>query len=104
MDKNTILSKLKTLQPKYEKEGLLLLGIFGSYARDEHVEASDIDILIETTPQFLEKHKGFRAFAKLDDIKQELQTVFSKPIDLVDKVGLKQHKNTYILENTLYVS
>jgi len=104
MDKITILSTLKTLQPHYKKEGLLLLGIFGSYARDEESETSDIDILIETTPEFLKTYKGFKAFAKLDEIKYELEQVFEKKIDLVDKVGLNQHNNTYILENTLYVS
>ena len=82
----------------------MLLGIFGSYARGEESETSDIDILIETTPEFLKTYKGFKAFAKLDEIKHELEHVFEKEIDLVDKVGLTQHNNTYILENTLYVS
>jgi len=104
MNKETLLLKLKTLQPHYKKEGVLLLGIFGSYARDEESETSDIDILIETTPKFLKTYKGFKAFAKLDEIKHELEQVFEKEIDLVDKVGLNQHHNTYILENTLYVS
>jgi len=104
MDKTTILSTLKTLQPHYKNEGILLLGIFGSFARGEEKETSDIDILIETTPKFLKTYKGFKAFAKLDEIKHELAQVFEKEIDLVDKIGLTQHNNTYILENTLYVS
>lgn len=104
MEKYTLLSKLKALQPIYQKEGVLLLGIFGSYARGEEKEMSDIDILIETTPQFLKTYKGFRAFSKLDEMKEELEKIFQKKIDFVDKEGLKQHNNSYILENTLYVS
>lgn len=104
MDKENIIATLKALQPTYKQEGILLLGIFGSYARDEQNAKSDIDILIETTPQFLQKYKGFRAFSRLDDIKHELEKIFSKEIDLVDKEGLKQHNNAHILESTLYVS
>lgn len=97
------MEKLRSLKPKYEKEGLLLLGLFGSYARDAQNETSDIDILVETTPLFLKKYAGFRAFGRLDEFKNELKEIFHKNIDLVDKAGLLQHKNTYILEKTLYV-
>lgn len=104
MDKQTILEILNKIKPIYAKEGLLLLGIFGSYTRDEAEESSDLDILIETTPLFLEKYKGFKAFSKLDSLKADLKAIFHKEIDLVDKTGLLQHNNTYILEKTLYVS
>ncbi|MEA1955075.1 MAG: nucleotidyltransferase domain-containing protein [Campylobacterota bacterium] len=51
-----ILEKLKELKPIFEKEDIKLLGLFGSYSRDEANKDSDIDILIETTPKFLKKH------------------------------------------------
>ncbi|MBE0496356.1 MAG: nucleotidyltransferase domain-containing protein [Campylobacterales bacterium] len=104
MKKQEILATLKTLQLKYRQEGVELLGLFGSYARDEQNDASDIDILIETTPAFLKKHLGFRAFTKLDSIKSDLRSIFNKPVDLVDKKALEQHHNTHILKSTLYVS
>lgn len=104
MDKHTILETLHKLKPLYAEEGLLLLGLFGSYARDEANELSDIDILIETTPLFLKKYRGFKAFSKLDSLKEELEAVLHKNVDFVDKTGLLQHNNAYILEKTLYVS
>ena len=104
MNKEFILEKLKKLQPKYKEEGILLIGLFGSYAQQKENIESDIDILIETTPKFMQKYKGFRAFSKLDELKEDLKNTFKKEIDLVDKVGLKQHNNTFILENSLYVS
>jgi predicted nucleotidyltransferase len=55
LSKESILKKLKELQPEFEKEDVKLLGLFGSYSRDEANEDSDIDILIETTPNFLKK-------------------------------------------------
>ena len=104
MNKQTILETLSKIKPLYAKDGLVLLGLFGSYARDEASESSDIDILIETTPLFLEKYKGFKAFNKLDSLKEDLKAIFHKEIDFVDKTGLLQHNNEYILEKTLYVS
>ena len=103
MDKSEIIEKLKLLKPRFQKEGLLLLGLFGSYAQDKATDESDIDILIETTPEFLNKYKGFRAFSKLDEIKDILKAQLKKDIDLVDKTGLLQHGNNYILNKTIYV-
>ena len=44
MKKEEILNKLKEIKPLYEKEGLEILGLFGSYAKDTQNEFSDIDI------------------------------------------------------------
>ena len=103
MTKNEILDKLKQLKPLFSKEGIVLLGLFGSYANNSSNEDSDIDILVETTPKFLEKYRGFKAFSKLDEFREILSNEFNKNIDLVDKQGLLQHKNTYILDKTIYV-
>lgn len=101
--KNEILATLKLLQPEFEKENLKLLGFFGSYARDEAKEDSDIDILIETTPEFLQHNRGWDACIKLDELKNNLHSIFNKNIDFVDKEGLLDHNNTYILDKAIYV-
>ena len=103
MTKQEILSTLKSLKPQYEKDGFEILGLFGSYARDMQTENSDIDILINTTNEFLEKYRGFRVFSKLDEIKNEFKQIFHTDIDFVDKQGLLQRNNDYILSKTIYV-
>ncbi len=103
MTKNEILQTLKELKPKYEAEGFEILGLFGSYARDEATESSDIDILIDTKQEFLDKYRGFHAFAKFDDIKEELKAVLHKEIDFVDRQGLLQRGNEYIINKAIYV-
>lgn len=103
MTKNEILQTLKELKPKYEAEGFEILGLFGSYARDEATESSDIDILIDTKKEFLDKYRGFQAFAKFDDIKEELKAVLHKEIDFVDRQGLLQRGNEYIINKAIYV-
>jgi hypothetical protein len=39
-----ILRELKRLKPQYAREGFVMCGIFGSYARPDFDEHSDIDI------------------------------------------------------------
>ncbi|WP_428738419.1 nucleotidyltransferase family protein [Sulfurimonas sp.] len=85
MTKNEILSKLKELKPAYEKEGLILLGLFGSYAKDSQTKFSDIDIAYKLDyDKFSSNYRdGFAKLLRIDDIKKELQNTFKAPIDLV---------------------
>jgi len=85
MNKNEILSKLRELKPTYEKEGLILLGLFGSYAKDTQTKYSDIDIVYKMDyDKFSLKYKsGFAKLLRIDDVKKELQSIFNTPIDLV---------------------
>ena len=103
MTKEYILKELTKLQPLINKEGVNILGLFGSYSRDEATKNSDIDILIETTPKFLNDNIGWDAFVKLDELKILLKEKFNKNIDFADKQGLLDHNNTYILDKTIYV-
>lgn len=45
INSNEIILKLKEIKPIYEKEGMKLIGIFGSFAKNSATENSDIDIL-----------------------------------------------------------
>lgn len=103
LNSQTILNKLKDINPLIENDGIKLLGLFGSYSRNEATQNSDIDILIETTPLFLEKYKGLKAFTKLEELKINLENIFEKNVDIVDKQGLIQKNNTYILNKAIYV-
>jgi predicted nucleotidyltransferase len=84
-DKNSILSTLKKLKPIYEKEGLVLLGLFGSYARDTQTRFSDIDIAYKIDyDKFSSKYKdGFSKILRIDEVKKELQETFHTRVDLV---------------------
>jgi predicted nucleotidyltransferase len=56
------------------------IGVFGSYLRNEQTELSDIDILVE-----FKKPVGFEFL----DLKEYLETLFQKPVDLVTTKALK---------------
>lgn len=99
MQKKEILSKLKELKPTYEKEGLVLLGLFGSYAKNTQTKYSDIDLAYELDYDKFSKNYtgGFAKLLRIDDIKKELQEVFKKSIDLVP------NSNKSILKDIIYV-
>ena len=85
MDKNEILSKLKEIKPIYEKEGLIILGLFGSYAKETQNRFSDIDLAYRLDyDKFSAKYQGgFAKLLRIDEIKKELQSIFKAPVDLV---------------------
>jgi len=85
MNTNEILLKLKELKPAYEKEGLILIGLFGSYAKNTQTKFSDIDVAYKLDyDKFSLNYKdGFSKLLRIDDIKKELQSIFKIPVDLV---------------------
>ena len=102
MDRQTILQTLQTLRPELEAEGVRVIGLFGSYARGDTTRESDIDILIETTDRFIETHGGFGSVIRLDEIKQQLQTLLGRKVDLADKKGLSPIGEKYILPEVIH--
>ncbi len=99
MKKEEILKKLKELKPIYEKEGLEILGLFGSFAKDTQNEFSDIDIAYKLDyEKFSQKYvDGFSKLLRIEEMKNELQKIFKKRVDFVPD------KNEKILQGIIYV-
>jgi uncharacterized protein len=99
MKKEEILNKLKELKPIYQKEGLEIVGLFGSYAKDNETEYSDIDIAYKLNyEEFSKKYVGgFSKLLRIDSIKDELKSIFKKEIDFVPD------SNKKILKDIIYV-
>lgn len=99
INKSEIMSQLKKLQPTYNEEGLYLLGLFGSYAKETQTEMSDIDIAYKVDYELFSKKyvDGFSKVLRLDTVKEELQTIFQKRVDFVSS------SNKAILKDLIYV-
>jgi len=89
--KHTIIANKQRLQNKY---GLSRIGIFGSYARNQQTEESDLDLLVE-----FNRPIGI-AFIDLAD---ELEQILNVRVDLVSKKGLKDRYLKSIEKELEYV-
>jgi predicted nucleotidyltransferase len=103
MNKQDILTYLKEIKPSLEKEGIISLGLFGSYAKDDERENSDIDILVETSDKFINKYIGWEAFTRLEEIKEDISNKFHKDVDMFDKNSPDTRVKEFILKNVIYV-
>lgn len=77
--------------------GVSRLGIFGSVARNESTESSDIDFIVE----FEEGKKNYKNLANLYFY---LTEIFQRKIDLLTEQSLKPYMRDKILKEAVYVS
>jgi len=101
-EKEQILSYLSSVKEKYKKEGFIIKALFGSYSRNEADENSDIDILVEATPVFVE-HYGFNAIKRIDEIRQELSNALGVKVDIADSTGMGKTAKKFIIDRAIYV-
>jgi len=85
MEKVEILHTLTKAKEKYQDEGFILLGLFGSYAKETQDQYSDIDVAYTIEyDKFSQKYKdGFSKILRIDEIRKELEKTFHTKVDLV---------------------
>jgi len=86
--------KLREHKPDLkEKYNVKKIGIFGSYVHGDQAGSSDIDLLVEFSEPI-----GW----EIVDLKEELETLLDRPIDIVTKNALKPRLKTQIMEDVVY--
>lgn len=103
LNKEIILAYLSTLKDELAKDGIIKLGLFGSYAKDKADIASDIDIVICSSKEFLAKFKGFEALIYLDELRQKLMKEFKIQVDICDIFSMDKTRQKELLQGALYV-
>lgn len=87
--------QLQALKPVLsERYKVKAIGIFGSYAKGEQSDASDIDILVD-----LQEPLGWDFFELKDFLEEQLE----QPVDLVTRNALKKQLKDKILRQTVFV-
>lgn len=87
MSRSEIIDILKDFKKKYAKKyGILHIGVFGSVARDEATENSDVDIVVKT-----ETPNPFN----IVHIKENLEIQLNKKVDIV---RLRDNMNPFLLK------
>ncbi|MDR0903828.1 MAG: nucleotidyltransferase domain-containing protein [Ruminococcus sp.] len=81
------------IRPVAEKYNLPAVYLFGSYARGEADEKSDIDLMIDRT------NTGVIGMFKLGGVYDDFDTRFEKSIDMITTDVLHDSKDKYFLNN-----
>lgn len=92
--KKEILCLLRSHKPYLkEKYGVSRIGLFGSFARGDTTDKSDVDILVE-----------FERPVGLDYLRlaSELEELIGMKVDLVTKKGIKQRYLPYVEKDLEY--
>ena len=80
-----------------EKFHLKKIGLFGSFARGEQKQTSDVDILIEL------KEDAKNIFDLEWDLRELLKKQFSRNVDICEEKCIKSYFKPYILKDAIYV-
>ncbi len=87
---------LETLQANSEsirRFGVRRLGLFGSWARDEGSEGSDIDFIVEFDKKTFDNYMDLKIF---------LEELFSRRVDLIVRDAIKPRLLKHILEEAVH--
>jgi len=78
-----------------EKYHVRKIGVFGSFARNEEKEESDVDILVEF-------ESDFETFDNYIELKYFLEDLFRRKVDLVTSEALRPQLKDEILKEVMY--
>lgn len=101
--KSLIESTLARFKSLYAGEGFIIYGYFGSYARGDNTETSDVDVLMSTTDEFNRKYKGWGSFARMEEIRQEMEKKLGTKVDLANYRGMQTSTKYYIDKDLIRV-
>ena len=97
MKRDKVIAALKALAPAlHSRFGVKRLSLFGSHARDEAAEGSDIDVLVE--------FEGPATFDAYMQLKFHLEDALGCSVDLVTDKAVRRELRPYIEEDAIRVA
>ena len=95
MDKNEILKNLKNNKQNLKNNfHLAKIGLFGSFARGEATNTSDVDIIVK-----FDKPIGWDFII----LKEYLEDILNREVDLVTEEAIKFQMKKGILKEVIYI-
>ena len=96
-NRDSIIRHLKDIAPTIQDQfGVIRIGLFGSFIREEQTSNSDVDILVELT----EGYNTLRNFISLADY---LEALFNRKVDLITVQGLDPYIRPYVEKEVFWI-
>lgn len=86
MNRDTALAIIKRHEAELKELGVVSLSLFGSTARDDATEVSDVDVAVRLE----EIRGGLATFARLDLIRARLSKILGTRVDVISE---PKHRN-----------
>jgi predicted nucleotidyltransferase len=102
MTTSSIIEVLRRNNGLLKKHHVRRIGLFGSLARGEGAETSDIDLLVEFDESaFGRNFLGY--FDTITSLSSDLHAIFNKPVDLVTKEMLSPYIADNVIKEVKYI-
>jgi predicted nucleotidyltransferase len=97
MKKDTLLDILQANRVQIKSFGISLFGIFGSFARNEQTDSSDVDVIIEF-------EKGKKSYKKFIGLVYYLEDLLKRKVDMLTFQSISPILKEQIEKEVTYVS
>jgi uncharacterized protein len=87
MRSEEIITKLRAHENELRAAGVTSLALFGSAARGEQHEDSDIDVVVRLSDEA--RRGGFAYFGRIDSLSRRLAEILDRPVDVVAEPIIK---------------
>ncbi len=91
LNKTIIYEDLQKNKAILEQYGVMQIGLFGSFVRDEGTDESDIDFLVDFEP-------GKKTFKNFMDLAFFLEDLFQRKVEVLTRQGLSPYIGPSILK------
>lgn len=88
LNREQIIERLKAHRDELRAAGVTHAALFGSVARGDEADQSDIDIAVEFPREF--PLKGFRYLANRDRVEARLTEILERKVDLSDLATMRE--------------
>ncbi len=90
MKRDEVVTLLKQHEPEFRRAGIGALFLFGSVARDEALDTSDVDVFFD-----LDRPSGFTLFS-LVEVQERMQHILGTHVDLMTRQGIHPRRRPNI--------
>ncbi len=98
-----MMEKIQILKERLAQDGFMIEGIVGSFAVGDNTPQSDIDLLYHVEKSFIQRYSGFRAFERLNEIKETLEKNLGREVDLIASRSLSETAKKMMLSRVIHV-
>ena len=96
MDQKQVVNRIQANQVRLAELGVASLSLFGSVARGDSTDDSDIDLLV--------RFDGQASFDRYMDLKLFLEDLLGRRVDLVTEQALREEVRTHVKQDLLRVA